>query len=836
MYNSKYYTCEQIDQRLLEGYYDDAVAAGYTGSKAQYLAGLLKAINYSANPTLTADKVVYNQAISGLTSKNVQGAIDELAAKNATKAEKAEVTAELEKKFDKESILQESGDAEYKVMSQKAVSDKLSELASTIWNSFSLETTKTQGWKNVKDVSDFFSIPNNVDLYLYLSPFTSFITDEGQIMYSENVDRYITVKLSKPASRFRLQNIAGHEGESMTIRLSLADNFINVDTISKSLINGCYLDLKMPMYEKKGIRGNGEEYWTWNGLLSYPIRFGTNKVYTINIKTSEQYFIAVSTFDSNMNFIERVQVVDGNILNTKLKNIEDVCFIKIGLSVDGFYFLNARELLDKFDSISVVSKETDAIIDIECTDRYSVNVNSLKNGEIYVMKMITDSDSLQKVNIYYYDYNQSSLDNYKNYPTYANITKYEPISIRFLKTKELSILRFTSNSPYRVKIYREEDFDKINDYKPSSLPYFPNSIQISRNTESYCHDSFVINHGKYCYVFYQSSERRSYESNDVNTIYCVKVDKGNTNSPLKRSIIISDLLKVDKINNKNVYGYNFRAVHNIDNNKIPIWISLDDDSDNYMGMRYIDIDSMEVSNLEFMMLENKVFSMTNYISKLNELGFSIPRITEVKTELEIVGIDYYNGNYYMITCLNQSPTREADRTGLSNFVLYKSSNFKNWEIIKVLDISNFKSSEVSIVANDNKIYVAVRSHNDGVWYFVIDMEGNILKSPTKIDTNSSKPCIISFREKIIILYNINTNAGGYYNRVKLGIGEINKTSYEFKNLSSITNMRGVQYFDAFVFDSNRIMFTNTEDVRGLNYTFAGPYTSCSLSEIQLFEL
>ena len=113
MYNSKYYTCEQIDQRLLEGYYDDAVAAGYTGSKAQYLAGLLKAINYAANPTLTADKVVYNQAISGLTHKNVQGAIDELA----------------NKKFDKESILQESGDAEDKVMSQKAVSTKISDLS-----------------------------------------------------------------------------------------------------------------------------------------------------------------------------------------------------------------------------------------------------------------------------------------------------------------------------------------------------------------------------------------------------------------------------------------------------------------------------------------------------------------------------------------------------------------------------------------------------------------------------------------------------------------------------------------------------------------------------------
>ena len=111
MYNSKYYTCEQIDQRLLEGYYDDAVAAGYTGSKAQYLAELLKAINYSANPTLTADKVVYNPAISGLTPKNVQGAIDELE----------------NKKADKASIVQEAGEAEDKVMSQKATTTAIAD-------------------------------------------------------------------------------------------------------------------------------------------------------------------------------------------------------------------------------------------------------------------------------------------------------------------------------------------------------------------------------------------------------------------------------------------------------------------------------------------------------------------------------------------------------------------------------------------------------------------------------------------------------------------------------------------------------------------------------------
>ena len=129
MYNSKYYTCEQIDQRLLEGYYDDAVAAGYTGSKAQYLAGLLKAINYSANPTITADKVVYNPAISGLTHKNIQDAIDELANKKANsedvdskiQTEQERVNAELDKKFDKENIAQEFGDSKDKVVSQFAL-------------------------------------------------------------------------------------------------------------------------------------------------------------------------------------------------------------------------------------------------------------------------------------------------------------------------------------------------------------------------------------------------------------------------------------------------------------------------------------------------------------------------------------------------------------------------------------------------------------------------------------------------------------------------------------------------------------------------------------------
>lgn len=103
------------------------------GDKTHQLEDAIKDITVTGGAS-TANAVSYNNETSGMTAVTAQGAIDELAAKNATKAEKAEVTAELAKKFDKESVVQESGEAEDKVMSQKAVSDKLSDLDSEIYD------------------------------------------------------------------------------------------------------------------------------------------------------------------------------------------------------------------------------------------------------------------------------------------------------------------------------------------------------------------------------------------------------------------------------------------------------------------------------------------------------------------------------------------------------------------------------------------------------------------------------------------------------------------------------------------------------------------------------
>lgn len=139
------------------------------GDKTHQLENAIKDITATGGAS-TANAVSYSNETSDMTAVTAQGAIDELAAKNkeqdssiSTKAEKTDVQSyvselktkntlqdaeiakkansadvtskmqteqsrvnnELEKKFDKESISQESGDAEDKVMSQKAISTSL---------------------------------------------------------------------------------------------------------------------------------------------------------------------------------------------------------------------------------------------------------------------------------------------------------------------------------------------------------------------------------------------------------------------------------------------------------------------------------------------------------------------------------------------------------------------------------------------------------------------------------------------------------------------------------------------------------------------------------------
>ena len=84
-------------------------------SKHESLSRTVQGITVTGGAS-TANNVTYNNDSSRLNAENAQDAIDELQSS----------------KIDKTSILQESGEAEDKIMSQKAVSKKLRELSSTI--------------------------------------------------------------------------------------------------------------------------------------------------------------------------------------------------------------------------------------------------------------------------------------------------------------------------------------------------------------------------------------------------------------------------------------------------------------------------------------------------------------------------------------------------------------------------------------------------------------------------------------------------------------------------------------------------------------------------------
>ena len=162
-----------------------------------------------------AKKVVYNNENSGLEAVLVQGAIDELA----------------NKKFDKAGIVQESGDAEDKVMSQKAVSDKLSDLNNTTnKNVFSenaeinafIKECYIENWSggdlyfssvNTNDdgkVSIFIrDLENNWFISVYKQPFKDFYIEEkdGTKLYIA-IDKNIEINYNSQGSKTNVNKVS----------------------------------------------------------------------------------------------------------------------------------------------------------------------------------------------------------------------------------------------------------------------------------------------------------------------------------------------------------------------------------------------------------------------------------------------------------------------------------------------------------------------------------------------------------------------------------------------------------------------------------------------------
>lgn len=131
------------------------------------------------------------------TAERVGGALDGLAdvAKEQEdnirkKADKAYADSELAKKFDKDSIVQESGDAEDKVMSQKAVSAKLSDLSIKPFVYSSVNDISSLSWTNGKFVSLDGKVSND-NSYCYSSPLQ--VKKSMIISFHANINGFISL-------------------------------------------------------------------------------------------------------------------------------------------------------------------------------------------------------------------------------------------------------------------------------------------------------------------------------------------------------------------------------------------------------------------------------------------------------------------------------------------------------------------------------------------------------------------------------------------------------------------------------------------------------------------
>jgi hypothetical protein len=63
MYKSKYYTCEEIDERLIKGYYDDAVSNGYSDTFEQFKIELAQIKDISGNKAQIAENTLAIQKL-----------------------------------------------------------------------------------------------------------------------------------------------------------------------------------------------------------------------------------------------------------------------------------------------------------------------------------------------------------------------------------------------------------------------------------------------------------------------------------------------------------------------------------------------------------------------------------------------------------------------------------------------------------------------------------------------------------------------------------------------------------------------------------------------------
>jgi hypothetical protein len=261
------------------------------------------------------------------------------------KANKADMDVELGKKFDKESVAQESGDSEVLVMSQKAVSDKFIELS----NILRVTTNKEYAFA-LTDVNGklAFGIKRSTGDFVFgigiPSEIKSFIlqTFNKAINYTDLQKQNLSSQIDKAYENLGIKNEEGYEKTGNLFKIVANKEYLIAftDTVSKLLFS---------ISKKTGFLGV-------NGL-------NINDA-TLKVACNKEYLFVLSDVNNNL--------LIGIRRNGKIHFGDD--------SLDASFNINLKEALKDVANISskVQVNETSIseiknILDIENTTKKSVS-------------------------------------------------------------------------------------------------------------------------------------------------------------------------------------------------------------------------------------------------------------------------------------------------------------------------------------------------------------------------------------------------------------------------------------------------------------------------------
>ena len=523
------------------------------GEKTHQLENAVKDIAATGGAS-TANAVSYSNETSGMTAVTAQGAIDELAAKKANSddvtAQMQRVNIELTKKFNSENIAQESGDAEDKIMSQKAVSAKFSDLSKTV--NTTVFTKSEDANKVVRklyfDFSEYeapitsddvisISIFNKyngvtgVFLYLNINHIASFdssilsIGGKNNNIYAYGKLNFNNMSEGTAISKAQLTNEALNDinDPRKTITTEkLADKSVTTEKLAGSSITKEKLADKSVTTEKLADKSVTTEKLTdgaiTNGIASSGfLEYGflkdggsidntqTNKWVTTpylkidknydivcHVEQNNQYVISLAYFDKDRKFISGLQNVEDNILRILSANIPNgTLYIRATARVTdkNRFVYYAPYYEDKVTEIA------DGVVTTEKLSDKSVTTEKLADGVVRKQIQINASDSEVDILLKMKKaFDEGYYDVYWEHGTYTFSSVYQYM-IDTLKWAWTMGLPIGNNCRYYFNGSTLISNDPSNEYSESR-----NILDCKASSQNYeLHDGILINNGgTYC--------------------------------------------------------------------------------------------------------------------------------------------------------------------------------------------------------------------------------------------------------------------------------------------------------------------------------------------------